>query len=148
MRAMFTGFLLCLLVASCARDGGDKRAGGDGYVDPSKFIKLEDREREDIAKLVADAKARLMMPYILAGEDVGSLVLGVEIALRQNSDKALLRELKRIGPDCGYLYYFLQRSPMEKERVASIAFIEANKPVKSELPAFKVEERMEAEGKL
>lgn len=130
-KAILIGLLTLFQLVGCAHDRD--------YVDTSKFIRLEDREREPIPALVSDAKARLMEPYILAGEDVGSLILRTEIALRQNTDQEVLREFQQVGPDCGYLYYFLQNSPIEAERRASIAFIEANKPPKSQLPAFNVQ---------
>lgn len=126
--------LLPLFLAYCAQD----------EVHPSellqKSIESKDNPRESVRDLVADAKERLMEPYLLGGEDVGALYIRTEIAFHQNSDAELLRQLHEVGPDAGHLYYFLERSkPGIARRKASVAFIEAHKPPASGLPALNVE---------
>jgi hypothetical protein len=128
--------LFSALFSSC---GKDQPALDNPSVMQQKWIESKDTPREPIPKLVADAKERLMEPYLLAGEDVEALMIRTKIAFHQNSDAELLRELQGVGPDSGYLYHFLEKDAMP-ERPASEAFIRANEPEKSRLPALNVPE--------
>lgn len=136
MNRIACGLLLSALLAGC---GSDQVASENPSAMQQKWIESKDTPREAIPKLVADAKERLMEPYLLGGEDVEALVIRIKIVSHQNSDAELLREFQGIGPDCGYLWYFLDKGAMP-ERPASVAFVEAHKPAASRLPAMNVRE--------